>query len=166
MSKNSKKQRLAKRQRQEEEKARRLHQRKIGIPDNVTTFNSTFEIPPRVAVNPDISDEGLEPIKYQITFRNLDIDVCDFSILTQTTIRALLKKLKDIADKEPKHATRDRLFRDDINNTGEYTPLFRNLTSDVTLKEIKFCEEGRIFCYNVRHHLNVVAVWSKHANLH
>lgn len=165
MPKNSKKRRHERRIQQEAEKAKKLERKRAALlPASIATFDSKGVLPPSVAVNPDILEKGDK--KYQITFRNLNLNVCDFNILNETCVRAFLKKFKDIADKEPRHASDDHIFRDNIENNGEYRPLFQGLTDDITMKEIEFAEEGRIFCYTIQHHLNIVAIWTKHANQH
>lgn len=164
MPKNSKRQRRLERRAQDEaEQAKRLERKRTPSP-SVATLSTSGSLSPKVALNQNILEEGDQ--KYQITFRDLNIDACDFCALDRTKTCAFLKKFKDIADQEPRHASRDRVFRDNIHNSGEYARLFQGLTPDVTLKEIEFANEGRIFCFTVQHHLSVVAIWTKHANLH
>ncbi|MFH1745021.1 MAG: hypothetical protein ABH881_02540 [bacterium] len=124
-------------------------------------------INPSFAINNNIPEtDEKENKKIVIVFKNYNQNQCEICKLDDVLAKALTSKLKHLTNITLKELPRSGLIRDDIQENGEYTPLFNNLEKDIALKEIKFSNESRFFGFFAEEYFSLVAIWVKHCNLH
>lgn len=152
-----------------QKKAKRTEKYLLGVEEAVQRLTGLGDgpIPPTVATSRDMKDTPEEAdILYTLAFKELDDRKCDLASMGTGDAGSLLRKFRDISHASPSTARQRGVFRDKIERGDRrYGFLFANLSPDVTLLEVQFAQEGRIFCHSSGKHLSVVAVRARHINL-
>lgn len=138
-----------------------------------------LEIPKEVADLP--IDDGLIPQQvaeileendsqapgyYLISFANYNKKICEINLLNSNKARKAIELFKDIGtkiccEKDFQKYSIDRL---PVYNSGDYKKLYRGLSADIELKEIKLQEDARIFYFDIeaQRTLYIVAITQNH----
>lgn len=121
-------------------------------------------ISPAVAINENIPDSGdLLSDKVVLTFKDYKDGECEMHKLSdKKDAKSLMFKLKRLSSICLKELPSSRMIKDKIENTGNYSSLYRDLPPDVEIQEIEYGKTGRIFGYLVERYFCVVAIKVKH----
>lgn len=160
MAKKSKaRRRDRKKKRQEWEEANKL--------EKLAQIKEKTMMPSYVATNATIDDweEHRKAENYHLTFASYNTRQCEIHLIDKRNIvRPFIEVLQQVTSLSPNTIGASGLIRDNINNDGEYRPLFKTVPEDVELKEISFSGTGRIYFYCYKNYFCVVAIQKNHRN--
>ena len=127
-------------------------------------LDSNGLISPAVAINENIPDSGdLLLNKIVLTFKDYKDGECEMHKLSdKKDAKSLMSKLKRLSSIYLKELPSTRMIKDKIENSGNYSCLYRDLPPDVEIQEIEYGKTGRIFGYMVERYFCVVAIKVKH----
>lgn len=138
----------------------------VVIPDEVTLFEEDSQIPRKVAEFQE-GDDIPELRPYLISFADYNSKECEISELNASRAKCAISALRDIGTKVTTTTDFQRhgIDRIEVKYKGEYKKLFKRLSPDVELKELKLGGgDARIFYYDVEPEktLYVVAITNSH----
>jgi len=122
-------------------------------------------IPQQVAEIVEENDSQV-PDYYLISFANYNKNLCEINLLTSNKARKAIELLKDIGTKIccEKDFQKHNIDRLPVYNFGDYRKLYRGLSADIELKEMKLQEDARIFYFDIEAQktLYIVAITQNH----
>lgn len=129
------------------------------------TIEVSDELPQAVAEIPQ-EVEAPEANFYVISFAKYNDKMCEISMLNNNKARKAIENFKQIGTKIRSQADFQRynIDRLPVRYEGEYKKLFRGLSSDIDLKEIKLQDDARIFYFDIEPERTfyVVAITQNH----
>ncbi len=147
------------------EKARAFNSQFSKLPSGVADMPQGTILSDEVATNPLIEELVDDGKHYILVFDKYESKECELSKLSTPQAKSLIKKFQQITKCNPKLLPQSGIVRDNINNSGSYKGLFRNLNPDIELKETSLADYGRMFFYIVNRYFCVVAIQSAHKNI-
>jgi len=133
---------------------------KVGI-----TSEDNNDLPQQIAELPQTL-EAPEVSFYVISFAKYNEKMCEIEYLDSNKAKKAIQSIKSIGTKVCCEADFQRLSIDriPIRREGEYKKLYRGLSDDIELKEIKLQQDARIFYFDIEPErtLYVVAITQNH----
>lgn len=137
-----------------------------GLPEEIAQpTQENAEIPEAVSKTP----QGLEAPEispYVISFAKYNDSMCEISELNSNKAKKAIETFKTIGTKIRSKADfgKQAIDRIPVIYEGEYKKLFRGLSEDIDLKEIKLQQDARIFYFDIepKRTLYVVAITQNH----
>lgn len=135
------------------------------IPKKVAQAEDGSELPQAIAELPQ-EIEAPEAIPYVISFSKYNESMCEISELNGNKGRKVVETFKTIGTKIRSEVDFQKHYVDRIpvRRESEYKKLYRGLSDDIELKEIKLQTGGRIFYFDIedRRTFYVVAITQNH----
>ncbi|MFH1822974.1 MAG: hypothetical protein ABH830_04725 [Patescibacteria group bacterium] len=138
----------------------------IDIPAQATEPSEKIDKISQIAQTLPQDIEAPEAIPYVISFAKYNEKMCQIALLTSNKAKKAIETFKKIGTKICSMADFQRCSIDRIQvlRKGEYIKLYRGLSDDIDLKEIKLQEDARIFYFDIepQRTLYVVAITQNH----
>jgi len=147
-------------------KAQEFNSKYTKITSDVTQIGGSALIPGRVTINPKIREREEILDHYDLVFYDYNQNECELHDISQAQAKALINKFNLINDTTPHTIATSGLVKDNIDNSGPYSCLYRNLPPDIELKESNLPNGGRVFFYLISKYFCVVSIKARHIDLH
>jgi len=151
------------------EKARAFNQkfqRADLIKETISPQSGNF-LPVSVALNEKFNERFVSGQNFILIFDQYIDKCCQLAQLDRSQARTLIRKFQQITSMSPSELPATNLVRDNIakSNDGDYSSIYDGLTPDIEVKETEL-GRGRIFFHLVDRYFCILAIQSKHPNLH
>lgn len=137
----------------------------MDIPKSAAQTSSQNTIPQEVAELPSESEDP-EVVPYVISFAKYNEGLCEIEYLKKNKAKRALGVIKKIGTKICCSADFKKLaiITSPINRSGEYLKLYKRLSPDIELNEIRLQQDARIFYFDIESEkkLYIVAIKENH----
>ena len=110
--------------------------------------------------------EAPEVFPYVISFAKYNSKMCEISLLNSNKAKKAIETFKKVGTKiySEKDFQRQSIDRIPVHRDGDYKKLYRGLSDDIDLKEIKLQQNARVFYFDIEpdRTFYVVAITENH----
>lgn len=115
---------------------------------------------PEVATDPSIEEPADK--SFALLFDNYNFSECELDILDRVKAKSLIKKFQNITKTNRRTLPTSGIVRDNVEYSGEYKKLFKNLPPDIELKESGLSGTARLIFYMIEEKFYIVSVLVNH----
>jgi len=128
---------------------KKIRQEKSQLDQSIAVIKNG-RIPEAVATNKAIPETSADIENYRLIFDYYNKSLCELHMVSDTSkTNKLIAQFKTISESSSNNLHTKNVIRDSIDNSGEYSSLYKGLPKDVTVLEASIAGTGRLFFFTV-----------------